>query len=299
MRRFLKKTIKTLLFLMLCWLLNIFIVFAFKFFFPKQHFIYNSKRSLDKKEFFILGNSHPECAINDQLLGENFINLARSGEALFYTVNKAQKIINCIEPKTIVIEFENGSLSTIGWVLDNDRFLPEFKKNFFSFTQDQFAFLYRNNLTKTLKGVSLMNIIDLKNIFLIDGGHLSLDRNMNIIAKEKRVIKENTTYKRKYTDYIEMQNFNSLYTLISNNTSVNFILTRMPVHNSINLAEGDRYKTLVDSLTKLQNCQYVDFHSKVSLPDSCFGDVAHLNKNGAKLFTPFFKSEILKIANKN
>ena len=61
-------------------------------------------------ENVILGNSHPECALNDSLI-PSFQNFAQGGEAYFYTLIKLKKISeNNPQVKTVFVEFGNNDI---------------------------------------------------------------------------------------------------------------------------------------------------------------------------------------------
>lgn len=217
----------------------------------------------------------------------HYINLAKSGEPLFYSTAKAQRIIHSNKVDSIIIEFDNTSLTSIAWVLDNDRLLQHFKENFFSMNWDQFEFLFKNNPQKTIKSLLVLNFSNLLNINNIEGGYLYLDRNRLGKNNGKRGVAIDS-YPAKYSDSLQLKNFESLFSLINNNQQVNFIITRMPIHKGVLLANDSSYFLSVNKLLAFKNTSYLDFHNNVNLSDTCFADSTHLNYKGAKLFTPIF-----------
>ena len=250
---------------------------------PLKH----NNKYIKEKRVFIVGNSHIECAINDSLLPAHYLNIAKSGEPLFYTTSKAQRIIHSNKVDTVIIEFDNTSLTSIAWVLDNDRLLQNFKENFFLMTWEQFEFLFQNNPQKTVKSLLVLNFSNFIHINNIEGGYLYLDRNRLGKTNEKRGGNKDS-YPTKYSDTLQLKNFESLSNLISNNSPVHFVITRMPIHKGILLTNDTSYFKLVNKLLAFKNTSYIDFHKNVNLSDTCFADSTHLNYKGAKLFTPLF-----------
>lgn len=296
MKHFLKKIIKYALLTASLWITHIIILVLIVVFLPKHYVLYHNNIPVKEKKYFILGNSHPECAINDTLLGKDFKNVAQSGEPLFYTCIKAQNIINQVNPDTLIIEFENTSLNTIHLVLANNRLFFNYKRYFSIMSLQNHRFLFENNFLKAVKTLLFLNLGDILNYNNISGGYLYLIKD-NIISPPKK--KEKTKKNLNYSTDVQVRNIESLFNLIRNNDSTFFIITRMPLHKKADLSNESIYLNYVNKLSQFKNCKYLDFNGKIALADSCYGDETHLNFRGAKIFTPIFKSAFQKLRVEN
>lgn len=245
---------------------------------------------------YILGNSHPECAINDSLLPKNYKNVALSAEPLFYTVVKARNLIEENHKiDSIFIEFTNNSIGTVQWVLGDDRLYANYRKYFSTMTLSEHNFLLLNNPKKTLKTIFSLTpkTIWLSNK-LIDGQYLYLVRNQLFKSskKDKPTVDNKNNEIRKYNKENQLVGFKNLLNLVCTNPKIVFVFTRMPLHRNYSGFDNEiEYQHYVKEILKYSNCRYYDF-SKISLPDSCFGDLEHLNYLGAARFTPLFYNTI-------
>ena len=106
----------------------------------KKNIIESKGRYIQNIDILVMGNSHPECAINDSLLPIKFVNIAQSGEPLIYTCIKARTILKLTHNDTVIIEFTNNSLQTINWVLDDDRLYTNYKMFFSKMKLDEHFF---------------------------------------------------------------------------------------------------------------------------------------------------------------
>ena len=245
-----------------------------------------------ESSIYILGNSHPECAINDQLLPSKFINVSQSGEPLFYSVIKARKLIDAKNQiDTIIIGFTNNSLNTVKWVLGNDRLMENYSNNFAKMNIEEHLFLLENNPLKALKTVFSLSPRKIHfSAKIITGSYRNLKRNKLGSFNKKKVPKENVLQKTMKS--IELVGFKNLLLLIKKNPNTLFIITRMPLHRTYEgLSNEIEFQKCVNRMKLLKNCRYIDFLS-CPLEDKCFSDAEHLNFFGAKVFSPIFLKSI-------
>lgn len=295
MRLFISNIIKFLLLVAVLWVSYVSVLLLILNFAPQKTNLYHNSKPLLNKKKFILGNSHPQCAINDTLLNQNYLNLSRSGEPLFYTTIKAQNLINKLKADTLIIEFENSAVYCISWVLDDDQLLDKYKRYFCLMTAKQHLFMFKNNFKKSLKTLFYLKPKDVLNYNSIDGGNRYLVRDFDSTKLNNFQIDRYNYIQKKYSSETQYANFESLKNLISNNPSTYFIITRMPLHKKYNFFQNSVYFSYVNELAKYRNCRYIDFNQFTALPDSCFGDDEHLNYKGAKIFTPIFDSLLNKL----
>lgn len=250
---------------------------------------------------YILGNSHPECAINDSLLPKNYANIAQSAEPMFYSVIKARKLLlnNC-KIDTIVIEFTNNSLNTVKWAISDRSLMRNYKKHFTALSVEEHAFLFNNNPQKSLKTFFSMSPTQIfsskKNI---EGGYLFLIRN-KIRGNEKPFILNATLNNRSFdqTKKSEIVGFANLLSLIKDHPTTFFVITRMPMHTSYEGLENEKlFQYCVKQLNENKNCRFIDF-LRINLNDEDFGDDEHLNYKGARKFTPVFRDSLISVSSK-
>ena len=105
------------------------------------------------KNVLVLGNSHPECAINDSIL-PNYFNLAQSGSAYFYDYLKLREVVNH-NPQidTLIIGYSYGDLkeSMNNWITDEDKIDYKMRTYLFLFNPQDYLTLFKASPLNTLK----------------------------------------------------------------------------------------------------------------------------------------------------
>jgi hypothetical protein len=241
---------------------------------------------------FIMGNSHPACAINDSILPNNYANISLNGEPLFYTTIKARRLLedNC-KIDSMIINFTNNSLTTICWVLDDNRMMGNYKQYFSLMNFKEHMFLFNKKPVKAFKTILSLTPTDIYlSKRIINGGSL-FETGQRILPFRKTFnsSKERRIYNYQIED--EMLGFAQLLSLMNKYPSTYFIITRMPMRSSIVLENENQYKNCLEQLKKNQNCRLIDF-LQTNLKDEEFWDYEHLNYIGAKRFTSVFKDSL-------
>lgn len=257
-----------------------------------------------KPKYIILGHSHPECAFNDSLIN-NFKNLAQSGESYYYTYFKVKKILEqnpSIE--TIFIEYTNNQINSEmnDWIWD-DKHLSNrytFYSPFISLS-NQFI-LIQNNKKGYLNSFSYSIKSKLPTIIKRDYDYT------NKIGGYLYLVRDKTDSLLKYSKSLNLKN--DILTNNSNNISdnnllylkktiqliknynKNIFLIRSPQHQKYNgYVNESMYKNIL--YNRFSDIEYLDF-SSFPLSNSEFGDLEHLNHNGAKTFSIWFNKLIEK-----
>jgi hypothetical protein len=249
---------------------------------------------------YILGNSHPECAINDSLLSGNYANIAQSAEPLFYSVIKARRLLtDHSKIDTMVIEFTNNSLTTVKWVISDSRLMQNYKKYFALMNPEEHAFLFEKNPLKSIKTFFSITPFELfSNKKNVDGAYRCLVKN-NIEGFDKLSIRASIVNRYELLNKVhneEYFGFANLLSLIKNNPQTFFIITRMPKYKSYKgLGNEKFYQNCIRQLNNNKNCRYLDFLN-APLNDKDFGDDEHLNYQGARKFTPIFRDSVRSIS---
>jgi hypothetical protein len=263
-------------------------------------FILSKNQIVKDGMVFILGNSHPECAINDSLLPSNYGNIAESGEPLFYTVIKARRLLlSSGKIDTIVIEFTNNSLNTVKWVTNDSSVMRNYKKHFAVMSLSEHGFLFQNNPRKSIKTLFALTPRDIYlSKKIIDGRYLFLVKNnINGTCLSNRIgCSVNISQVKDKIKESEFRGYSNLLSLIKDYPTTFFVLTRMPMHKSYKgLGNEIQFQNCVKQLNKNKNCRFIDF-LKSNLNDTDFGDAEHLNHFGASKFTPVFRDSLISIS---
>ena len=263
----------------------------------------------------VLGHSHPECAYNDSLIS-NFKNLAKSGEAYFYTYIKVKKIISENKQiKTIFIEFEPGQIDKImdSWTWGDEHISDGFAKYSPLFECRELKFLWKKNSSAILSyfpktfikkmGHNILSILKDKNIESDNqfGGYNYIER-----AKLDSLLLAMENHPEITEEYIKpiISNTNIRYLLkiinYCNQNGLQVLLIRSPIYKMYGDAFSEKEFKYI--LTKyFHNTEFLDLRN-FPLKNDQYGDFGHLNYKGAKLYSIFFdhllKTNLLKKENK-
>jgi hypothetical protein len=293
MNTFILKLGRYLLYAFLAWGGVMLVCMVFAKFSPAPFVYAATQKPVQQTDILIFGNSRAESAINDKLLPIKFHNVANSGEALFYSTIKARSILEKYGNDTVIIEFTNNSLTTIKWVLDDDRLYTEYQESFTRMRWHEHVFLLRHKPAKTLKTMIAMSPLRiLKTYRLVDGGYKKLTRHK---LTNPDTANNQGKLQSQYEPATELANFIALRSLITDFPGTHFILTRTPLHSTYILRNEETYLQCARQLDQLPNCTFIDFNRLLPpLADSCFADIGHLNHTGAGIYTPVFLEMIRK-----
>ncbi|MCU0432689.1 MAG: hypothetical protein MUC87_04480 [Bacteroidia bacterium] len=288
-----KKLGRYLLYAFFAWSIVLLASMAYVKFSTSPYVYTATQKPVKQTDILIFGNSRAESAINDKLLPPKFHNVASSGEALFYSTIKARAILEKYGNDTVIIEFTNNSLTTIKWVLDDDRLYTEYQESFTRMQLHEHLFLLRHKPAKAAKTMLAMSPLRiLKTYRLVDGSYKKLQRN-NLINPD--TADNSTKPQTRYDESTELANFDALKNLITAFPHTHFIITRTPLHHTYILRNEETFLLRAHQLDQLPNCTFIDFHRILPrLPDSCFADIGHLNHTGAGIYTPIFLEKIRK-----
>lgn len=241
------------------------------------------------------GNSTVECSVDDRLIGHS-INIAQAGEAYLYSYAKIKALLE--ENPQIRYVFISYSYADLliekeeTWVLDG-YFIVEKVRNYnYLLGRQERAFLLKSNPASYLSGVIKSVVVNLETVaksFVKDGpgnsipvfgGYKRLDRDKlsadpgSGTGKDEKVLQSITQVR-----YLRM------ISELCHQHSVKLVMLNPPKHNSYNenLNPGIRQLWL-DVRNSLPSDSLLDL-SGFLLPDSCFGDLSHLNYKGARVFS--------------
>jgi len=242
------------------------------------------------------GNSHPQCALNDSLIFD-FRNYSTSGETYFYTFQKLKNVLDQ-NPSVdnVFISFSNDYINkrrdSSVW---KDDCLSQFYSTFSPFLDlEDNELILKNNFTGLL---NYFSIAVRKNHEKVMGGNYNYDSdlggylylNINKTDSILSVIDEHNskvnTDHYNTNDYYQSPTFIYLKKIINycNANNKKIFLVRIPVHSMhIDLKnEKDFNEIINDHFSSTEFLDFINF----PLSNSEFGDLGHLNSQGASIFS--------------
>ena len=244
------------------------------------------------KNILVLGNSHPECAINDSIL-PNFFNLAQSGSAYFYDYIKLREVVkHNPQIDSVIIGYSYGDLkeSMDKWITDEDKIDYKLRTHLFLMEPNDYLTLLKANPLHTLEYTpqTIFHNIQTKNKgFSYLGGFKPLKNHRLEKAKEllepqdqegmKKYSKYQTEYLLKIYEFCESKN-------------IKLILLNTPTHPILQKNQETLKKNYCHfAHEKLPNALLIN-HASLDLPDSAYRDLAHLHSSGAEAYSIFLKA---------
>jgi hypothetical protein len=242
-------------------------------------------KSLNGYSYYVFGNSHPECAINDTISTLHLSNMANSGEPLFFSVPKMRRIAKENPNSIFIVELGNHSLHAIHWVLDDEHLHKNYRQYFYHLTKEEHQFIFRNNPSKALK--TLLSLSPQGANTVLEGGYNPLHKNLADYYKARESnedIVESNTPNATYSDELQYQNIASLISFMRDFPHIRVIAIRCPVHSSVQEQNEKEYMQFIEQITHQYPLQYLDFKDSL-YADTYYADPEHLNVKGATVFT--------------
>jgi hypothetical protein len=243
------------------------------------------------------GNSAVECAVDDKLIPGS-INIAQSGEAYLYSYAKIKALIETNEQiKTLFLGFSYADLQMEkeeSWLF-NDEFVIE-KVQYYNYLLDapEKDLIMSKNPKAYIKGLAksvFNNLISILKSYtqsasgheLINfGGYKYLVRD-RLEADPGLDFKNETASEKSY----QQEKYLKMISDLCLEHSIKLVLLNTPKHRSYyENIEEDILKIWYDTRNSLYRDSLLDL-SAYELPDSCFGDLSHLNYRGARVFSHY------------
>jgi hypothetical protein len=263
--------------------------------FSAAYFFYNRNYRLKLSEgvdTIILGNSHPQCAIDDSLL-KSTKNLSRAGEPLFYVLPKLRHVASSNDQlKRVILELSDKEFqSALARWMWQPMVIEHCTKAYWAYWPmethvkllqksgvDYLSYLFAGQRKYFL---ALNQDNQLFFDFLLWGGFKS--------SKERLIMPNaNMSNAKEYASIDSTlvpveENLNALLGIIDfcNKNNLDLIFLRCPVHPSLHDCFEKSYFEWVS--TNL-NIKVLDYRS-LKIPNDYFKDKEHLNHQGASFFT--------------
>ncbi|MDO6807532.1 hypothetical protein Q4603_02880 [Zobellia galactanivorans] len=239
----------------------------------------------------ILGNSHPECAINDSLIPKTK-NLAQSGAAYFYDYLKLKNITKHNKQiDTVILGYSYSILQKDmdAWLDAESKINTQIRYYFFLLDFKDYWTLLSANPIATLKSTpqTIFHNIRMKSKgYSYLGGYKSLSERK--LKQAKKYIKPLDIDKtHEYSQY-QIKYLIEIYKFCESN-NISLILLNTPVHPIIEELHEPLKKGYYDfAKNQLPNATLMD-HSSFDLPESAYRDLSHLHKTGAEIYSNYLK----------
>ncbi|HOO99191.1 MAG TPA: hypothetical protein PK766_06485 [Bacteroidales bacterium] len=249
------------------------------------------------------GNSSVECAVDDRLV-KHTVNIAESGEAYLYSFVKIKALLE--ENKHLETVFLGYSFADLllekeeSWLFSDEYIVEKVKDYNYLLEPEERKLLLANNPKAYLNGL-------LKSVF----SNLTTALGSNTVPKSAGQLVNFGGYKFLVRDKLnadpgfktandsivkshqQEKYLKKIYDLCQRH-QVRLVLFTTPKHSSyIESLEADNFNMWIDVRNDLHADSLLDL-SRYVLPDSCFGDLSHLNYRGAKLFSAYLDTLLNK-----
>jgi len=250
-----------------------------------------------EKDIIILGDSHTECAIDDNIF-LRAINISASAHAYFYSYVKLREFLKSNSHiKKVILSFHGGSIgkSRDNWIFGEEYMKARVPKYIFFLERDELFLLMKGKTflpealrTMMYAGNIILEYITKRQITYKDlgiGGYLWLDRdkleeNIELQKNDESVQPIQYEYSLYELNYLQK------ILLLCERYNIELILLNSPIYNCE--IYGNK-KNLSDYYNRyLPKIKYLDF-SDYNLPRYGYGDIEHLNYKGAEIFSQYLE----------
>jgi hypothetical protein len=277
-----------ILFLAIIFGISFYIVLSASFAIPKE------------KNILIIGDSHPECAIDDNIFSRSF-NASQSGTAYLYSYVKLKKFLEVNQHvDTVFISFHADVLvkAIDEWVVGDNTMRTHIPQKIFLFDKEELEiFRLKPSFYSAIIRMPLLHVggilkfllnrpLEFRDLHI--GGYLRLDRDklqQDIELRENNIATEFNNEENEYSEY-QLIYLQKIVTLCREKGIEPVLLntpTYMPEKYGNIPMLNDYYNTYFSDITYLD---YSDF----PLPDEGYGDIGHLNYKGAEIFSQWLES---------
>ncbi len=246
----------------------------------------------------MLGDSHTALAVNDSIIS-NCLNMSAAADAYLYSYIKLQKFLEANKIDTVIVAYNFHSLKkeTEKWVLD-DKYLIGKMSHYFPYIDEQelslfathfsfyssilkFPYESRQRFIKAFKNNLTYKDLDLGG-FRPTGQH-KLYEDINL----KRTV--TNSYNSDFGGKYQMLYLDKIVRLCKDK-NVQLIFLNVPVY-SLSKQSHDINKYYSYYKEYYSDIPLFDY-SNISLPDRCFRDIDHLNRDGAAIFSNLLKNDL-------
>lgn len=243
------------------------------------------------KSVLILGDSHTEYAINDNIFTSS-LNLSHSADSYFYSFLKIRKLKD-----------ENPQINTLLLALSNHNLLVEYEDKWIFNTSNiksklriytdlmnfsDFLLLLKSNPSGVIQGLIESPKYSIKLLLKGDlternlGKFLSSKRNS--LAKDIEMFKNKTKDRKLQYSEVEIYYLMQIAKYCKEN-DVNLVFISTPLHPEYKKRKRKEFELLQNFYSSnLSEFKYLDY-TEFELPNNYYQDMDHLNDLGSEFFT--------------
>jgi hypothetical protein len=265
-------------------------------------YLIQSKASFElppKKHILVIGDSSTECAINDDIYS-SAINVSQSASAYLYSYSKLKKFLsenNHVD--TVLISFHYDALMASHidnrWIFGSE-FMDNKIPYYFALLDKEVISVFANDKVAFIKAIVLHPPYRIIFKFITKKGSISYE-DLNIGAYKKldrdklqENIAINANNKQIENKEMNISLYQKEYLLkiidLCKSRNVKLILITTPTYKPEMYGTIDKLNDYYN--TYLSGIKHVDC-SDFLLPDSCYGDISHLNYKGAEIFSKYLQ----------
>ncbi len=253
-------------------------------------------------KYVFAGNSAVECAVNDRLV-KHSVNIAESGEAYLYSYAKLKALIGANQQiKAVFLGYSFADLlfeKEESWVFSSEFIIEKVQHYNYLLDPDDRMLLFLKNPRAYTKGLIKSVVNNYSTALRASPGPKSPGQLIGFggykyLVRDKLKVDPGVDL---YSDKPVTESVQQIYYLtkisdLCRESSVRLILLTTPKHISYtgNL-DKINLKLWLDVRKSLSADSLLDL-STFALPDSCFGDMSHLNYRGAELFSRYLNELI-------
>lgn len=254
------------------------------------------------------GDSNVEFSVNDNLV-RNSVNIAQSGEAYLYSYAKIKALLKHNKNiRTVLIGFSYHEIlkekedqlifsdsyviekiKAYNYLLDKEDKYLILRKNSRSYFQGLFQSVYNNLLTCVKSYRSNEPVKKIESF----GGYVFSRRdklNEDIRLQDSA---GNDSFRIKETERgLLQEKYLKMISDLCHDNSVRLILLNTPKHSYYSLRINEEIKNNWVSVRNTMPLDSLFDFSSFTLPDSCYGDITHLNYRGAKVFSEYLDGKL-------
>jgi hypothetical protein len=249
------------------------------------------------KTVLVVGDSHIECAVNDEIL-TNAFNFAQAGASHFYSYLKVKAILdNNPQIDTVVLchSFDDLDESRDEWFSGAQHIRKMMPLYLFLFDSSDFRTLLASNPYDVCLNVHQTPLVGVKKMIQHRSSNGSLDRWGTYVRLKRDKLREakqlfaaapkndDVTYSRYQQEYLL-----KIYHLVRAR-NIKLILLNTPIHPMLE-EEQARYQDSYYAFVRRELPEAVIVnHANLAFPEECFADLEHLNYQGSERYSKYLQ----------
>lgn len=254
----------------------------------------------DDIKIVFAGDSNVECAVNDSLIS-NSINIAQSGEAYLYTYVKLKSLLEYNDQiNTVFLGFSFVDLikdTEERWLFRDDFVIEKIKTYNYLLNNSEKFLIIKNNPKAYLTGTKESIISNFFSFLKSYTSEVPKGKILNfggyervVLDKLQEDIKLNAFSEQNIEMGLLQEKYLKIISFLCQQKSIKLILINTPKHQyySTRFNKGIKNNWFLVR-NSLSQDSLLDL-SSLSMPDSCFYDMDHLNYKGAKIFSDYLNN---------